>query len=161
MQSGVNGTNIAGLIVRGTPYTFAKQSADVILATPPGAILDKRGGYPMWTGLQDAIRREISQRQPDIFEPGARPAPIYRPKSIPTPYRPMPVTPYTSPYLPTVPSYLPTVPPYQQPFPPSPQIITVPSPSFIQEQAPVKAAIDPTWLIMGGLGLFAFMMLQK
>lgn len=153
MTVGVNGTNIATLLVRGTPYVFAKQATDVILATPPSAMIRKTGGYPMWTGLQNAVRTAFSQRKPDVPTPTA-------PALAPTPFQPTSTTPYT--FLTTRPSYEREEVPYNGRV--APQIITIPAPTtMFEEPAPtqLRTDIDPTWLIWGALGFVALTMLRK
>ena len=143
MQVGVNGGAMTALIVNGTPYAFAKQAADVILATSPASIIEKRGGQPAWTALQTAIRAAISRRKPD-------------PVALRSPLKPT-AQPIVSPYLPGA---IPSLPPVMS-QPPTPQIITMPGPAIVETGVPEKAGIDPMWLMMGGLGLVAVVMMNK
>lgn len=147
---------IANLLIRGTPYTFAKQAHDVILATSAASIIEKRGGQPAWTGLQAAVRTAFSQRKP---EAPTIPAPTFIRQPIPTIKPLTPTTPYVTPYLPgytpsrIAPSYL------------EPRIVTVPASPIFDEfgetAAPLQAGIDPSLLVWGGLGFLVLMMMRK
>lgn len=167
MQVGINGGVMTALIVNGTPYAFAKQAADAILATSPASIIEKRGGQPAWVALQTGIRAAILQRKPEpIRPPTVIPSPAFLPAGRPPPIYQGPTPVYQDPYAPAwpfpgAPSF-PTYAPTPRPEAQAPRIITVPSPAPIVEQAaPAQAGINPTWLMMGGLGLAAVMMINR
>lgn len=170
MQIGNGGrlNRIANLLIGGTPYNFAKQAHDIIMATSPASIIEKRGGQPAWTGLQAAVRTAFSQRKPEVPVSAPitptfirEPAPTFIRQPVPT-IRPLtPTVPYTTQYLP---GYTPpqVTSPYITPYTPQrPQVITLPTPpTFYDESVPVKAGIDPQFLMWGGLGLLALIMMR-
>lgn len=135
-------------------YDFATKARDLINATPPSMVVRKSGGYPSWTDLQQKVTDCVKRLTPT--------APTYVPTGIRQPisptFRPLP-SPYGQAYGQGVrPQY-----PYT-PTQTTPQITFLPTttPSTIYEpEAPIQAGIDPTWLMMGGLGLFALIMMQK